>query len=116
MRGHLATDHSANEPHEAFGLTEIAFAYGLNDDKESVVYLIIQLLRPKLAAQIEPYASSEELIQIFHPGVFAAMDSRDKIFPIYVNGQQVGRLRPILHQRGRVWTPYELGYSEPSYQ
>jgi hypothetical protein len=66
MRRHLTPHHRPDETHQPLWFPQLAPPYGLDHNQERIVDLIIQLLRPKLAAQVKPDASREHRVEVFH--------------------------------------------------
>jgi len=83
MGGDLSAHHGAHETHEPFRLTQVPAANRLHHDQESIVDLVIQVLRPELPAQVEANASREDPVQILHSGFIPAPDPRNQLRPIH---------------------------------
>lgn len=48
----LTADEGADETHELLGFAQISAANGIYDDRDRIVNLVFEFLRPQLAAQV----------------------------------------------------------------
>src|ERR1017187_3467057 len=81
MRGHLAADDSTHVPHQPLGLTQIAFLDGLDDDQEKIMDLIVEILRPNLAAEIEADSLRKHAVEILQSRGLSAPNSFHEFSP-----------------------------------
>ena len=79
--GDLAADNRPHEAHQAVGLPQFPRCNGLHDDQEGIVDLVIQLLRPKLAAEKEADALREDRVEFLEALGVAVLNATDEQGP-----------------------------------
>ena len=56
LHGYLPADDGAHVSHQALGFAQFALLNGLDDDQEDIVNPVVEILGPKLAAEIKANA------------------------------------------------------------
>jgi hypothetical protein len=73
--GHHAARDRADEAHQAVGLSKISVLNRLDDDQESIVNLVIDILHAELTAKVMANTPAENLIELLHRGRIAYADT-----------------------------------------
>ena len=82
MRRHLPAHHRPDESHQPFRFPQLATPDCLDHNQEGVVHFVVQLLRSKLAAQIESNAPREDTVERLHARRVPHANLLNELFPV----------------------------------